>query len=173
MTTSQLWNNADGLLVRFNGEQGKRGNKLGLVKTEGVRREYRQSFTLTGAARTIYSADLNNDGTLDGFTGLDSVIPAGCIITEARAVVKVAAAGGTSVAVNVYAADGTLLLANGLITAAQGALANIDALTDAPITGTGATLNTVLAANGYVSAVTVGTFTAGQIDVYYTVIDAR
>ena len=171
MSVSQLWNNADGLLVRFNGEQGKRGNKLGLVKTEGVRREYRQTFHLTGAARTIYSADLNNDGTLDGFTGLDSVIPAGCIITEARAVVTTPGAGGTSVAVNVYAADGTILLANGLVTATQGALANLTA--NANIVGSGATLNTRLAANGYVSAVTVGTFTAGVVDVYYTVIDAR
>ena len=171
MSVSQLWNNADGLLVRFNGEQGKRGNKLGLVKTEGVRREYKQTFTLTGAARTMYSADLNNDGTLDGFTGLDSVIPAGCIITEARAVVTTAGAGGTSVAVNVYAADGTLLLANGLVTATQGAVANLTA--GANIVGSGATLNTRLAANGYVSAVTVGTFTAGVVDVYYTVIDAR
>jgi hypothetical protein len=144
---------------------------MGLVNTLGNRKEYKLTLKLAGAARTIYSADLDNDGTLDGFTDLDSAIRAGGIITECRAVVGTAGAGGTSVAINVYGKTGTVVAANGLVTATQGAVANLTA--GAVITGSGGTLNTRLAADGYISAVTVGTFTAVDIDVYLTVLDDR
>lgn len=144
------WTNPDGLPVRFGVDQGDRKNRAGVTTGAGKRRELVLFVTLTGAARTIYSADLNNDGTLDGFNGLDTLLPAGAVIKAQTVEVIETPAGGTNYAVGTYQVNGTVDDADGIRTT----------------TGTdGVQIGTQLAAARAVSVVTTGTYTAGKIKV--------
>lgn len=151
------WVNNDGLLVRFGTEQGKRNARPGSTQSNSKEQELILEVELTGPARTIYSADLNNDGTPDGFTGLDSLLPAQAHITGQRVIVLETPAGGTNYAVGTYETDGTVDDADGIRTT----------------TGTdGAQVGTQLTDPRNVAVVTTGTYTAGRVKViinYYTV----
>lgn len=152
----QLWHNSDGLPVRFGLSQGRRKNtvsgagKLGVVRTAGETKTAELNLDLAGAARTMYTADRNNDGTMDGFElGLDTFIPAGAIITGILVEQLVAPAGGTSYSVGTYQVDGTAISATALVNA--GTVATV------PLAG--------LAQNSFITASTVGTYTAGKLKV--------
>lgn len=147
---ANTWQNSDGLYIRYGTAQGVRGERAGVTSMGGKLQELVLTVPLAGAARTIYTADLNNDGTLDGFSGLDGFIPSGAKIVETTVFASTAAAGGTNYAVGTYQVNGTAIDADGLITTlgAAGALA-----------GTNTT-----AAN-YVSVVTTGTYTAGVLEI--------
>lgn len=144
------WVNPDGLLVRFGPNQGQRGAKAGVTTGAGKRRELVLTVDLTGAARTIFTADRNNDGTNDGFSGLDTPLPAGVVILGQTVVEKVTPAGGTNYVVGTYQLNGTADDDDGIRVAA----------------GTnGAQVGTRLANARYVAVKTTGTYTAGTIDV--------
>jgi hypothetical protein len=139
--------NSDGLLLRFGRDQGKRGAKAGVTTSTTKRNELVLFVDLEGAARTIYSTDRNNDGTVDGFSGLDTPIPANARILSQNAIQIEAPAGGTSFTVGTYQLDGTVDVADGIRVAAG---------TD------GAQVGTQLTAARYVGVVTTGTYTAGK-----------
>lgn len=147
---SQDWVNSDGLLVRFGPNQGQRGAKAGVTTGAGKRRELVLEVDLTGAARTIFTADLNGDATNDGFSGLDTPLPAGVVILSQRVVNIVNPAGGTSFVVGTYQKNGTVDDDDGIRVAAG---------TD------GAQVGTQLAADRYVAVKTTGTYTAGKVKV--------
>jgi len=158
----QLWHNSDGLPVRFGPSQGRRKNtvsgagKLGVVRTAGETKTAELNLDLAGAARTLYTADRNNDGTMDGFEkGLDTFIPNGAVITGITVMTIVAPAGGTSYSLGTYQVDGTVISATALINA-----------------GTIATLPlAALAQDSFVTASTVGTYTAGKLKIIIHYVD--
>lgn len=143
------WVNSDGLYTRFGPTQGQRGPKAGVTMGAGKHRELVATVRLAGAARTIYSSDLNGDGTNDGFTGLDTPLPAGAVIVSQRAVVKETPAGGTNYSIGTYQKDGTVDTAAGIRTTAG---------------ADGSQVGTQLAADRYVAVTTTGTYTAGIIE---------
>lgn len=143
--------NSDGLLLRFGRDQGVRGAKAGVTTSTTKRNELVLFVDLEGVARTVYSTDRNNDGTADGFGGLDTPIPAGAIILGQKAIQIEAPAGGTSYQVGTYQENGTAIDDDGI---------------RLPTTGAdGAQINTQLATKAYVGVKTVGTYTAGQFKI--------
>lgn len=157
MANNVTWNNNDGLLVRFGEDQGVRGVHTGSTQSNSKEQELTFRVVLTGAAGTRYPDDLNNDGTVDGFSGLNGFLPAGVVPTKWVVNTIVAPAGGTSYAIGTYQANGTAIDADGIRT---------DAGAD------GAQIGTTLAANSYVTVNTTGTYTAGTLEItvqYFTV----
>lgn len=142
--------NSSGLLVRFGRDQGVRGAKAGVTTSTTKRNELVFTVDLTGVARTIYSTDRNNDGTVDGFGGLDTALPAGAMLLKQTAIQLVAPAGGTSWQVGTFQANGTVDTAAGIRTTAG---------------ADGTQIGTQLAAARYPAVTTVGTYTAGKFKV--------
>lgn len=104
----------------------------------------------------VLDIDFSNLPTLDAGNDMLAVVPAGAIIKSATLEITVPFAGGTSIAVGITGDP------DGLITASQGATANIDAVGDY-ITGTGAEASDdYQATDVQISAVAVGTYTAGE-----------
>lgn len=141
------WVNSDGLLVRFGPNQGVRGSKAGVTTGAGKRRELVFTVDLTGPARTIYSADLNNDGVNDGFSGLDTPLPAGARILNQQIRTLTPQAGGTSFTVGTFQKNGTVDVVDGI---RQASAAN------------GSQILQQITADRYVAVTTTGTFTAGK-----------
>lgn len=148
--SNTTWVNKDGLVVRFGETKGVRGSKAGVTAGAGKERELVFEVTLTGAARTVFTMDRNNDGTLDGFSGLDDFIPAGALIKGFDVLEIVAPAGGTNYTVGTWQVDGTAIDDDGIRTTLGAA---------------GAQVATTIAQKGYVSVKTAGTYTAGKIQV--------
>lgn len=159
------WHNPDGLPVRFGRDVGKRQASSGItrgsvVNTLGNTKELVLQVDLEGAARTTYTADRNNDGTLDGFeVGLDTPLPSGALILDVRAVVHETPAGGTTFSVGTFQVDGDAIDADGLAVASATALG-----------ADGAQVGTELSEEAYVGVVTVGTYTAGKLTLIVTFI---
>jgi hypothetical protein len=169
----RLWTNADGLVVRFNGEQGKHAWRFAVTREDGkiIEASAKVNLAALGANGTTFTADLNNDGTLDGFIENDFRIPAGFVVESCRLIVTEAGVGGTSVAVQNYTQAGAVGTANSLVTATQGATANLTL--NAVIQGTGALVGTRVAAATIPALVVVGTFTAGEVEIQLRLRDAR
>lgn len=108
-----------------------------------------------------FTADLDSDGTDDGWSGNDVFIPAGSFITGAYLIVETAFAGGTSYNIGLYQADGTVVDADGIDAAvATAALAaNSAVVCNGALVGGTATVG---ANDVYVKAAATGTFTAGK-----------
>jgi len=174
------WTNADGLQVPFPNyykDEGNFVNRFTPVKTFGVIKQAEAFLDLARApAGTQYPADLNNDGTNDGFSTADFYLPAYSSVLRVTLVVQEAAAGGTSITIGTYGLTGTAISATSLVTATEGVLANLDTL-GARVYGAGALVSTAVetasvgAADAYVTFVTAGTFTAGKIKVVIEYID--
>ncbi len=171
MARNLPWTNADGLQVEFANywtdpanfvNRPRAVNKLGLVKEI----ELDIDLTRMTAGTVSYTADLNNDGTPDGFSDHDCAIPANASILDAIFVSTQTAVGGTSLAVGTFKKDGTAVSANSIMTATEGVTANFTL--GKRVYGAGAlvaaTAGTagVGANNVYVGLTTVGTFTAGK-----------
>lgn len=145
------WTNPDGLTVRFNKEEGVRGARAGVTTGAGKRRELVLEVELTGAARTIYTADPGNTGANTAFDdGLNTPLPANSVIVGQRVVNIVTPAGGTNYAVGTYLGNGTADTAAGIRTTAG---------------ADGTQVGTQLSADRFVGVVTTGTYTAGKIKV--------
>jgi len=144
------WVNPDGLLVRFGPNQGVRGAKAGVTMGAGKRRELVLTVDLAGPARTVFTADRNNDGTNDGFSGLDTPIPAGAMLKTQSVRVLTPLAGGTNFSVGTYLLNGTADNATGIRTAAGA---------DGPQIGTQTT------AERFVAVTTTGAYTAGRVQI--------
>lgn len=174
------WQNADGLAQAFGNfwsdpknftNRPRAVNKLGAIK------ELWFDYDLARApAGTQYPADLNNDGTNDGFTTGDVYLPAYSSVLRVTLVVTEAAAGGTSITLGTYGLTGSAVSATSLITATEGVIANLDTV-GARTYGAGALVSTsvetasVGAADAYIAIVTAGTFTAGKGRIVIEYID--
>lgn len=165
------WTNADGLQVRFASDwksAALRKNRPGSLNAFGALKEIEVDvdLKLLPAGAVNFSADLNNDGTRDGFYNGDVSIPANASITNAYLVMGEAAVGGTSLTVGLYQANGTAIDADGIITATAGVIANMGL--GERINGDGAfvaaTAGTagIGAAKGFIGLLATGTFTAGK-----------
>ncbi len=147
------WTNSDGLEVRFkNPEAGQLAaglNTMGAIKTLELDLDY-VSAAVTAASDTQAAA-----------------LPAGAFIVNAFLVGKVAAAGGTSIAIGMANKDGTSAVADSILTAALGVTANLTATSAIACNGNRAVAASNIhtkfsnTADGYVYTTKVGTFTAG------------
>ena len=149
------WVKSDGLLVRFGPNQGQRGGRAGVTTGAGKHRELVLTVDLAGPAGTRYTADLNNDGTNDGFnpvngSGLDTPIPAGAVITSQRVRTLITPAGGTNFSVGTFQANGTVDNNAGIRTTAG---------------ADGTQVGSQLAAARNVAVTTTGVYTAGRIQI--------
>ncbi len=169
---SAKWQNHDGLGVKFASyvkDPKNYINKFRAVDMDGAVSQAIMSFDLSkiAAGTVVYPADLNNDGTNDGFTEGDFNFPAYSSILRVILVVDEAAAGGTSITVGTYGKTGSAQTATGLITATEGVLANLDTL-GARVYGAGAFVSTAVetasvgAAAAFPTIGATGTFTAGK-----------
>ena len=140
----------------------------------GVRNYYGPKFT-----EKKYPGEIKNDGFLktlelpinyDDMPALSAdgamvtKIPTNSFIVSARFYVDAVWVGGTSIAFGTTESDGTAIDPDGLITATQGATANIDAIGDW-LVGTGAQIGTSIAPtydDAQISFLVVGTYTAGS-----------
>ena len=165
------WVNGDGLLVKF-GEYYRDPqnfvNRSRLANTLGPNRtiEMDVDVSVLTAGSVSYTTDLSNAGNLTGFNIGDVAIPAYAVIRDVYFVVNTAFAGGTSIQVGLYKADGTALDASGLMTATEGAVANFNA-TGNKIVGAGTYTATTAGTadwgghNAYIGLKVNGTYTAG------------
>lgn len=145
--------NNDGLEVRFGSSIGDRGQKVGVTTGAGKRREFVIEVDLAelGAGGTGFTADLNNDGTNDGFNPSNGSIPAGYRIVNVNPVVLETPAGGTSYALGTYRENGTVVDVDGLWTDAGAAGTQV---------GTAVASAT---APWFIAAKATGTYTAGRV----------
>lgn len=173
INANKLWTNADGLVVRFNGEIGNHDWKFAVSRENGKIVEASAVVNLVdlGANGVSYTSDNDRNGVLDGFHDGDFAIPAGYVVESCRLIVKTAAAGGTSVEVGTYQQNGTVADADAFVTAAQGAVANLTL--NAVILGTGAAVGTRTAARVLPALRANGTFTAGVVELQLRLRDAR
>lgn len=142
--------NSDGLFVRFGRDQGLRGSRAAVTTDTTKVNELVLTVDLEGAARTIFTADRDNDDTLDGFSGLDTPLPSGAKILGFDEITVETPAGGTSYSIGTWEVDGTVIDADGIRT---------DAGAD------GALVGTQLTQDSFVSVKTIGTYTAGIIKI--------
>lgn len=161
--------NADGLLVLYPRGIINRIGDLNVPKSTlmfGKHHELEVSldFSKMTAGAVNFTDDLNNDGTLDGWDTGMAAIPANAAVLSAQFHSTLTATGGTSFVVGTYQVDGTTIVANDLITATEGVIANMTA--GKLIIGAGAKICTSSSAQGptqtsYVGVTPTGTFTAG------------
>jgi hypothetical protein len=142
--------NSDGLVVRFGRDQGARGSRAAVTTDTTKVNELVLTVDLEGAARTIYTMDNDNDGTLDGFSGLDTPIPSGAKILDFDEITIETPAGGTNYTVGTFQIDGDAIDADGIRTTAG---------------ADGAQIGTQLAEDGFIGVVTTGTYTAGIVKI--------
>ena len=173
--------NADGLIVKYASYFADPYNKVNQtrsVNTLGATKQLIYDFDLTQipAGSTAYTVDLTGAGTANGFNDGDPRLPAYASVTKVVMIMTVAATGGTSVTLGTYRESGTAISANSLITATEGAIANLGAI-GARVYGAGALVSTtagtasVGANDAYVALTTAGTFTAGTGRIVIEYID--
>jgi len=157
------WNNADGLNIKFGVTKPDNLAQGGEVRSNGSRHTLTYRFDYT--AVPSFTADLNNDGTKNGFSLQDVGVPAGASVESAKLRVGTAWAGGTSLAVGSYQDAGGVIDADGYIDATAGATANLTA--GSIITGAGADVGELVhaSAKAYTVVAVVGTFTAGDAEI--------
>lgn len=161
---ADTWFNADGLKVDFGRANDVKTFRPYALNTDGVTTEVVYKFDLSDqsifAAGTTFTTDRDNDGSVDGFNLGDFYIPDQHFIESAVIYMSdTAGAGGTSVSLGTYQVDGTVIDADGLITALNGAVANLSA--NNKQAGSGALVGTAVTQDSYLALVVAGTFTAG------------
>lgn len=177
------WNNPDGLTVlqpsdlQANVNAENRGKTL---RTGGGIKQVEMDINfvkITANGGTNFSADLNNDGTNDGFHGGNLKIPSHSSILRVILVTTEAATGGTSFTVGLAQENGTAIDNTGLVTATEGVIANVNAV-GKRVYGAGAFVATAAgtastgAIDGFIRVATTGSFTAGKARMIVEYIDA-
>lgn len=167
---TDTWFTPDGIEVKFGRANKRESGQAKDLKTFANRFVLTLEFDLADMpAGTQFPVDRDNDGTADGFATGDRFIPDQAYIESANIYMRdEAAAGGTSLSAGLYQVDGTAIDADGLVTAANGATANLSA--NAKVTGSGADVGTAVTEKAYVAVTTAGTFTAGKgtLEIVYT-----
>ena len=179
---SAPWTNPDGLQVKFGNYYREAGNFVNVPRAlpskGGLVKEIVIDYDLAelGANGVSYTSDLNNDGTRDGFNTGDCCLPANASVLRVVVVASVAAAGGTSIALGTFGLTGTAIDADGLVTATEGVVANLNTVGGRTY-GAGAYVATsvdtagVGTADAYLALTAVGTFTAGTGRILIEYID--
>lgn len=122
MATTEVWDNDDGLVIKFGVERSKRA-RAGEVKTSGpvhvltMDLNYAQieDNSTLGAG---FDVDSDAGGNYDSFSGFQAFIPANALVISATffALTDWADSAGTmDIDVGVYQKDGTVIDADGLI----------------------------------------------------------
>ena len=158
--TSQTWTNDDGLQVPFGQDQARQTQSIpGKVAVPGPTEYLVMDVNFDDLP--TFTADLNNDGTLNGFSDSDVYIPAGSYITNATFIVETLFAGGTSYDIGTYEQDGTTIDVDGIDDAML--LTVIDGANDV-VKCDGALAGGILSVtlDSYIKFVEAGTFTAGK-----------
>lgn len=159
------YQSSSGLYIRQGADQAGQATKYGAYhKGDGAIKEL--IYELDYANLPDYTADLDNDGTLDGFTERDVYIPANASIVEAFIKVDTAFASGgsTTLTVGLYELDGTVIDADGIdATIAKTAIDAAGDLVACDGARVGAAATPVGADNAYIkTTVASGPYTAGQ-----------
>ena len=138
---------------RTNGSYGGQVVTEGSIKEEVIRIRYNELPT--------------------GGSAKSPIIPANASVLSAQFKVKVAFTGGTSFTVGTYnASTGAAVVADGLMTAANLALANINAVGNL-VTGSGTQVNTSVGTSAVrVGMAATGTFTAGYAEIVIRYLEA-
>ena len=160
--TSKTWTNEDGLQVPFGQDQAREtGAIAGKIAMDGPVAYLVMDVNFDDFPD--YTADLNNDGTLNGFSDSDAYIPAGSYIVSATLIIETLFAGGTDYDIGIYEQDGTAISAQGID--ATLVLADIDGAADV-VKCNGALAGGILSVgsdDAYIKFVEEGTFTAGKM----------
>lgn len=175
------WQNPDGLQVKFGNyytDASNFVNRPRALDTNGLIKQIVIDYDLAklGASGVSYTSDLNNDGTRDGFNTGDVYLPAYSSVLRVTVVAKTAAAGGTSITLGTFGLTGAAIDADGLITATEGVVANLNTIGGRTY-GNGAYVATAVdtpsigAADGYLALTADGTFTAGTGRILIEYID--
>lgn len=165
------WTNADGLQVRFASDwksAALRKNRPGSLNSFGAVKEIEidVDLKLLPAGAVNFTADLNNDGTRDGFYNGDVSLPANSSLISAYFVSGETAVGGTSLKVGLFQVNGTAIDDDGILTATEGVTANMTA--GKRINGAGALVSDTAGTVGvganraYIGMTATGTYTAGK-----------
>jgi len=154
------WTNDDGLQVPFGQDQARETKSLmAKVSEQGVKRQMLVDINFDDLP--TFTADLNNDGTRNGFSDSDAYIPAGSYITDAYLIVETAFAGGTSYDIGLYDLAGVAIdldgIDAGVLTAALAANLAV-ACNGALVKGTA-----LVTSDAYLVVAATGTFTAGKM----------
>lgn len=176
------WTNPDGLQVKFPNYYKDPANFINrpraIASKGGLVKEIVIDYDLArlGADGVSYTSDLNNDGTLDGFHTGDCALPAYASVLRVTVVAKTAAAGGTSVTLGTFGLTGTAIDADGLITATEGVVANLNTIGGrtygaGAYVATSADTASIGSADGYLALTAAGTFTAGTGRILIEYID--
>ena len=145
---SNYWTNADGLKVGF-GTADTRNEMAGGVETKGRVRQLEM--------KVYYDKDITEADVRA------SVIPAGATVLSAKTAVTTAFAGGTAITLGTIGTDGTGADADAVITATEGAVANLTE--GAVVEGAGTLIGTTTSADVNLTYATTGSFTAGEATV--------
>jgi hypothetical protein len=175
------WQNADGLQVPFGNywsDSKNFVNRVRAVQDTGPVKIAVMDIDLAklAAGSVSYTADLNNDGTLDGFHTGDFYLPAYASVRSCYVVMTEAAAGGTSIKLGTFTVAGAAIDDDSLITTTEGVLANLNTRGGRTY-GAGVHVATsvdtasVGAADAYLALTVAGTFTAGMGRIYIEYID--
>lgn len=174
MSTSELWTNADGLVVRYGTEAGEplAGNP-GEVLTLGAKKQLVIDFTYDNLPG--YTADLNNDGTLDGFQEqLTPAIPAYSYIESAILIATVdwATASSAALTIGLQQEDGTEIDNDGIDASIAASALDLGDVVNCDGALVGGTVSTG-ANRGFVRATNTNTFTTGAAKLVITYIPTQ
>ncbi len=156
------WENADGLQVQF-------GNQDPAVVGTDVAVKHRMAVDFRFDELPAFTADLDNNGTNDGFSGMDAYIPAGSYITSAQIVVTTAFTGGTSYNIGFYEADGSVIDVDGVDAAVAAAALAAGKAVNCNGDLVGGTLT--LTENAYLVIADTGGFTTGAGKLYIDYVE--
>lgn len=163
------YTNQDGL-TRHYGPQDKRDKAYQIVDVGGGIKQLVIDFSFDDLPG--FDADASGGTTPDSFSDAIPAIPALAAIVSARFLVTTAFADGTSYTVGLHEQDGTAIDADGLFTASNLPVADIDAVGDF-VVGDGALVGASIGADkGYVRVAASGTFTAGKARMVIEYIEA-
>lgn len=158
--SNTTWTNDDGLQVPFGQLQARETAKVPGKTVNNSPVAY-LVMDVNFADEPGYTADLNNDGTLNGFSDSDVYIPAGSFITRAIFIVETAFGGGTDYDIGLFEQDGTVINVDGIEEALLKTV--IDGSNDTVLLDgdeVGGILSTTL--DSYIKFTPNGTFTAGK-----------
>lgn len=153
------WTNEDGLQVPFGQGQARETQSL-MGKTANNGPYGYLIVDINFDDLPSFTADLNNDGTNNGFSDQDAYIPAGAYITKATIIVETAFAGGTSYNLGTYEQDGTLIDVDSI----DAAVAVADMAANEAVDCNGALVSTqdLVTLDSYLVVAATGTYTAGK-----------
>jgi len=169
--TVNSWVNAEGIVVGSGGYWGdsdRAPNRARALVTSGAFKQLEMDvdLALVADAATSFPADLDNDGTADGFTDHDACIPAQAQIIRCIFVSSETAAGGTNVDIGTYEKDGTAIDADGLfvdLLTAEMALGEVSHGDGAEVEASGIGVTRASSdKDAYIAFTPNGTFTAGK-----------